>query len=342
MKVKELTTKQIDLFPEFIKKWTDIGLCTLPANRKEAERGIITSYQIAGLDPPKKIVWCGSPVSQGLTRAILFNLKKTEIGNSVRDSVGDSVWDSVWDSVRNSVGGSVWGSVWDSVRDSVRDSVGDSVGDSVRDSVWDSVGDSIYGQHDSDWLAFYDYFCEACGLSEETQKLTGLWQVAKSANWWLPHKNICWVSERHHILYKDDRGFLHCENGPALQYPDGWSIWAWHGVRVSQHIIEQPETITTHEIQKEQNEEVRRILIERMGWERWLRESHAKIIHRRFNNRDQQWEELYTLNNSKRLLVSDPSTGRKYALGVPSEINTCQDAQNWLSSGLDKFAIHRS
>ena len=105
MKIEALTKEQEARFPEFIKRWTDIGLCTKPANRKEAEEGIKLTYKIAGLPEPKRIVWCGSPYSQGLTRALVLGLKRSEI------KIGASVRDSVWDSVRDSVGDSVWASV---------------------------------------------------------------------------------------------------------------------------------------------------------------------------------------------------------------------------------------
>lgn len=84
--ITELTKKQKDRFLEFVDKWIKIGLCTEPANRKVAERAVINSYKIAGLNPPKKIVWCGSPLSQGLTRAIVFGLNKSEIkiGKSIK------------------------------------------------------------------------------------------------------------------------------------------------------------------------------------------------------------------------------------------------------------------
>ena len=301
-KIESLTEEQKARFPEFVKKWTDIGLCTEKANRKEAEDGIIEAYKIAGLKRPK-IVWCDSPLSQGLTRIIVQKLEsegkltkglvgknekasvrasvrdsvrdsvRASVGASVRDSVGDSVWDSVgasvWDSVRDSVrdsvgasvGASVWdsvgasvgasvrdsvgASVWDSVRASVRDSVGASVWASVRDSVRDSVGasvrasvwDSGYGQHDANWLAFYDFFMEVNHLEVETEKLKGLWKIAKNAGWFLPHENICWVSERHNILQRNANGRLHSTTGMALQYPDGWGIYALNGVRFDEALF---------------------------------------------------------------------------------------------------------
>src|SRR5882724_9420242 len=85
-KIESLTDAQKARFPEFIKRWTDIGLSTEPANRIKAEKGIVEAYKVVGLGPPK-IVWCDSPLSQGLTRAILMDNKSMA---SVRDSVGAS------------------------------------------------------------------------------------------------------------------------------------------------------------------------------------------------------------------------------------------------------------
>ena len=109
--IEKLTSEQIARFPEFVERWTKIGLCTAPTDRPRAEKAIRACYLAAELEPPKQIVWCGSPLSMGLTRAFV-----KERGDSVWASVRDSVWDSVWDSVRASVGDSVWASVWDSVR----------------------------------------------------------------------------------------------------------------------------------------------------------------------------------------------------------------------------------
>ena len=278
-RIERLTPEQMSRFPEFVEKWTSIGLCTDPANRPNAEAAIREMYGCAGFPAPKKIVWCGSPLSQGLTRAIILDNKLASVGASVGDSVGDSVRDSVWDSVRASVGASVGASVWDSVRASVGDSVWASVGASVGASVWDSVRDSVYGAHDADWLGFYDYFRLVCGLESETQKLKGLWLLAQSAGWAIPYRNVCWVSERHDILLRDERGMLHNLIGPAVMYPDGWAIYAVHGVRVPSDIIEKPDMLTKERILGEENAEVRRVMIEKVGNDKFLEMIDAKPIH---------------------------------------------------------------
>jgi len=349
IKVKSLTPEQTARFPEFVEKWTKLGLSTQPANRELAEEGVRKAYEIAGLKPPK-IVWTQSPFGNALTRHIVQNLTKEDfeklsiqpiqvgasvrasvrdsVWASVRDSVGDSVWasvrasvrasvwasvrDSVWDSVRASVWDSVWDSVRDSVWDSVRASVWDSVWDSVRASVWDSVGDSVwdsvrasvrdsvrasvedsvwasvrdsvrasvrdsvrdsgYGQHDADYGAWFGYFREVCSLTEETDKWEGNRIISENAGWYLPHENICWICERHSTLKTDERGRLHCADGPALEYPDGWGIYAWHGIRLvgKEWIITNPELITPEKIFAEENAEIRRIMQERYGWQKFF------------------------------------------------------------------------
>src|ERR1019366_1553902 len=102
--INKLTPEQITRFAECRERWTAIGLSTAPAAREEAEAGIREAYRNAALPEPRKIVWCGSPLSQGLVRAIILqNAKPVEnigdsVGASVLASVLASVRDSVWDS----------------------------------------------------------------------------------------------------------------------------------------------------------------------------------------------------------------------------------------------------
>jgi hypothetical protein len=164
--------------------------------------------------------------------------------------------------------------VWASVGASVRDSVGASVWASVGASVWDSV----YGQHDAGWLSFYSFFREAVSLTSKTDNLDGLFQLAMSAGWAIPHANICWVSERHHILSRNDRGLLHSIVGPAVAYPDGWKIYAVNGIRVKETWITHTSELTASDVFKEQNAEVRRAGCELIGWDRVLSGIDARLI----------------------------------------------------------------
>jgi hypothetical protein len=295
------------------------------------------------------------------------------VPDQVQDQVRDQVWDQVWDQIGTQVRDQVWAQVVAQVRDQVRDHVGVQVQDQVRDQIGTQVGNQVwtqveaqvgaqareqvgnqeilkkdyvnqvYGSHDASWLAFYDFFRNECGLKNETEKLSGLKDLSSNCGWWSPYKNICIIQNRHSEVHFDENKMLHNDKGPAVKYRDGFSVWSIHGVRVDRQIVVEPESQTIDQINNEENEEIRRIRIDRFGWGRFLKESGAKIIQERFNERDMQFEKLFEIKGGqKRIQVKDPSTGREYFLGVPREINSCQEAQNWMSCGLDQYAIHRS
>ena len=306
--IKELTRKQKDKLTIYCDKWLAIGLETAPANRQEAEKGIELAYAIAGKQKPK-IVWCLSPLTSGLVRHCILSIKKIGVG----DSVGASV--------RASVGDSVWASVWASVRDSVRD----------------SVGDSGYGQHDANWLGFYDYFSNELKLEKQTEKLKGLWIIAQNANWWLPHENICWISERHNVC-KLKNGVIHCETGPAIAYPDGFEIYGLNGIRVPAWVVKTAEIdISIKQLLEVDNADIRREVLRKIGVGRLI--SQGKEIDK-LND--------YTLINlghlflrgvdfyAPYLVMENPSVkGLWHCEGVHEDCKTVQQALTW-RNGTDK------
>ena len=297
LEIETLSAAQQAQMEVYRDKWIAIGLSTAPANRAAAEDGIRRAYAAAGLDAPK-IVWCGSPLSQGLTRAIILDKKLIEdLGASVRDSV----WDSVWDSVRA------------------------------------SVGDSIYGQHDAAWLGFYDFFLQVCALKSQTKKLQGLWALSKSAGWALPHQQICWVSERHNILTRDNQGRLHNLTGPAVAYPDGWMIYAFRGTRISGDWIEKKGSLTPKIALTWGNIEQRRAACEIIGWNRILNELNAQSIDK---DADPMIGELLEVEipdiGREKFLRVMCATGRTFALPVPPQMQTALQANAW-TYDMDQF-----
>jgi hypothetical protein len=211
--------------------------------------------------------------------------------------------------------------------------VGDSVGDSVGVSVRDSVGDSGYGSHDANWLGFYDFFRQELGLINQTEKLQGLTELAKNGGWFLPHAEICWVSERHSVLQRDTRGRLHSLTDAAVSYPDGWKIYAVHGVRVPEYVILNPEKITIEIIEKENNSEIKRIMIDRFGQDRYLKESGATLIntdqygklYRKEIENDEPLVMVNVINSTKEA----DGTSKEYWIRVPPDIKTSREAVSW-------------
>ena len=149
----------------------------------------------------------------------------------------------------------------------------------------------------------------------------------------MPHRHVCWVSERHHILSRDDHGRLHSIHGPAVAYPDGWSIYAVHGVRVPADIIENPASVTVGRIEKEQNAEVRRVMVEQMGYERYILQSGAKLIHsdetgalyRKEFHDDEPLVVVHVVNSTP----EPDQTFKKYMLRVPPDMERARQAVAW-------------
>jgi hypothetical protein len=125
----------------------------------------------------------------------------------------------------------------------------------------------------------------------------------------------------------------------ALGYADGWGIYAWHGLRVPAHIIMQPEGLTAQVILGEQNAEIRRVMIERVGLERFLVEAGAKVIDsdvQPMRGQPDTINELLSIELPgdpegvlKAVKVIDPSTGRTYILRVPPDMQRMKQALAW-------------
>lgn len=97
---------------------------------------------------------------------------------------------------------------------------------------------------------------------------------------------VFWVLEREVLavprpgIRTDEAERLHCEDGPAVCWPQGAQYWFWRGVQVSERLITRPRSYTPAEIQSERNIELRRAMMERYGQEAFLLESGALEMHR--------------------------------------------------------------
>ena len=309
--------------PAIRDEWIRIGLSTERAGRPAAEAGVDAAYRAAGLEPPRIKVWLDSPLAGTIAAAILGDKRFWA-------TVGDTVGDTVWATVGDTVGDTVWATVWDTVGDTVWATVWDTVGATVRATVGEWRWRAVYGQHEASWLAFYAAFR---GLVPEVDRLQGLEQVARSAGWWWPFERAVILTERPTVLARDDRGRLHSPDGPALLYPDGWGIWAWHGVRLDRSIIEQPETITVAAIESQRNAEIRRVMLERYGPARYLIDSGAQLVHSddfgALYRKEQPDDEPLVMVRVVNATREPDGSFRDYWLRVPPTVRTAREAVAW-------------
>ena len=130
----------------------------------------------------------------------------------------------------------------------------------------------VPGQFDAEALARYELELmkeEALSTAVHYGAWHALLQIARSAGPWWPFESIVIISERPKAIHLDAELRLHADSGPAVLYPDGWGVHAWHDTVVPASLIEGPPW-TPAQVLTERNVEVRRAAIERIGWDRFV------------------------------------------------------------------------
>jgi hypothetical protein len=111
----------------------------------------------------------------------------------------------------------------------------------------------------------------------------------------------------------------------------------WRGVPVTAQIAFFPETLRGVDILAERNAELRRVMIERVGFEKFLREVKAEVLD---NDTDRGGERkllrVALADDEPMVIVSVrcPSTARQYLIRVPPATKTCRQAVAW-TAGFD-------
>jgi hypothetical protein len=190
------------------------------------------------------------------------------------------------------------------------------------------------GQHDAGALALIDLLDRAVGL-HPGQPLTGQLLIGRSAGWWWPFEQVAILTERpcRLAMARDEQGRLHHPTGPVVAYPDGWGIWAWHGVRVPRQVIERPDAITVSQIRTTRNLEVRRVLMERYGLDRYLRDADATLVQADEYGRlwrcelPDDWP--LTMVEVVNATAEPDGTYATYLLRVPPTAGTAKEAVAW-------------
>lgn len=167
----------------------------------------------------------------------------------------------------------------------------------------------------------------------------------RSVSVWLPFLDaaeaglwIYWVLEdevlavpRPALRIEGER--LHSGDGPAVLWRSGTSYWFWHGVRVPRYVIEEPDRIRVSSIRKERNLEIRRVLLERYGHERYLRDVGAERVHA--DDYGTLWraevpgDEPLVMVEVLDATPQPDGTFRNYLLRVPPTMRTAREAVAW-------------
>ncbi|MDA7980665.1 MAG: hypothetical protein MPJ50_18055 [Pirellulales bacterium] len=117
----------------------------------------------------------------------------------------------------------------------------------------------------------------------------------------------------------------------------------WRSVLIDETIAFAPHRLRATAVVKEKNAEKRRVMIERMGFDRFFKDAGAKQIHSDSDPGGQRELLRVPLQNDEDIVclsVNCPSTGRHYLLRVPPKMRTCHQAAAWMA-GFDDPKLYK-
>ncbi|GAA3867542.1 hypothetical protein GCM10022243_36630 [Saccharothrix violaceirubra] len=351
-------------------EWRTHAMATGPADRSAAEAAISTLYRRAGAEPPV-FIWVDSPraaldlVPPGPIRS--FYDYPRGVANDIADRLTGLRWrsarwdSSVWWGARPpqdalellSTGSSPFTVARSHLLRPLGDLVRGRIAGYVRAELGDTVGLCWYGQQEADWLAWFSVLEVLRERAVHPEVMAGLepWAVlARSCGWWWPRNGRCVISERPTAIHVDAGGepLPHNAFGPAIEYADGFAVYAWHGTRVPAWVIDDP---TPDRIAAERNAEVRRCAVENLGWQDFLDGGGLTLVATapdpgNAGNLLSLYDQPVHWGRNQRLLVAvngsveRDGTRRRYGLRVPGWFDDPVDAAAW-TYGLtgDQYAL---
>ncbi|MFB6877807.1 DUF6745 domain-containing protein [Streptomyces sp. NPDC056323] len=317
---------------QYVDSWRAVAAATGAADRSAAEDGLRLAYRSAGLAEPERIVWVDSP------RAAVEAVEKlVDAGRSVRDEIRTRPWAQERRRMYDELGPAGWSALWSATGAQLWETTA-ALAERIRAGVVADLVqrledesdvrlvllDAVLGQHDAAWLAAFD------GRGD---RLDGLAEVARHAGWWWPYERAVVISERPEALHRDEAGRLDRGDGPALAFRDGFALHAWRGMPVPAEFLEELNSLTPKRIREEENAELRRVMLEFYGYDRYLTESGAEPVHR--DETGVLWriamdgDEDVVMVEVVNSTPEPDGTHRVYWLRVPPRTRTAKDGVAW-------------
>lgn len=262
-KIEKLTPEQEKEVEVWKERWLAIGRATqtdrpdITENQKLAEKALIALYADLGFAPPN-FIHVESPKQM---------CSLPEIVKSMKAKGGDD-WKTV---------------TYETLMKSF-----EKMGKEIDKAKYnENLNNSWFIQWWSGWRVFYLFCEEVLGIKYDPadSKKLHIWiELCRNVHAFLAYDTHCFVSAYPTHLSWDTRNRLHAEDGPALAYSDGQEVYASGGIRIKEPkmidlLFVNPQKITAKDVSTEQNQEIKSLLLKKMGWPKYLKQVDAKLVH---------------------------------------------------------------
>ena len=334
------------------------ALRAFPENEREARLfACACACRVAHLNPDARVrraIETASLFADGLADEQELAAARAAAWDAARDAaMNDAASDAAsdaaraatraatWDATRAATEAATWAATWDDLREwyvvpanmkAVAHAIG--VGDfglqcaAFAWKMWQ--GGNQWSGYDS----YLSFFRHVAGLPLDYSKWDAWEILSLHSGPRIVHDDFCMISDRPSLLTVDEQSRPHADAGPFCRWRDGTALYSVHGTRVPAWIIEQTDRLTVAAIDAEQNAEVRRVMMERYGLPRYLRDAGAARI-----DHDERWGTLYRreIADDEPLVMIEvinrspepDGSFRHYTLRVPPTCTTALEAVAW-------------
>ncbi|MEG4344059.1 leucine-rich repeat domain-containing protein [Microcoleus sp. A003_D6] len=330
-----------------------LTLSTKPIDPPKATAAVKVAYVAIGLEEPSVII-CSSPRDGYLQ---IFNLLKRDHSQNCCDEYSNRLGKNLDQKWRSAVGEFASPGVWNYELDSMTiESEADSTLSSLMYELVDSyelsekTKGNVFPAHLFDGssletpttlfkeIYLTQLYISSLGLniSQKAQEILRCQKLLfEHCGFIFPFEKICAVCDRPRHLRFDSQNRWHAEAEPAIEFADGWNFYYYHGVKLPEEYGKvHPNQWQAQWLLTEENAELRRVLIQGIGYDRICQELEAKQID--------SWQEyaLLQIDNADvepicLLKMTCPSTGFIHALRVPPNLTSAREAIRWVNWDID-------
>lgn len=353
-KIELLTTEQEKLLPIYREKWKKLVLSTDRVDRNKATNAIKYVYRILGKVEPK-ILFFPSPNAvlvflndlggYSLVNHLDYRLKN-ELKTQLQTELGEQIGSHLDQGLMNQYCGFLVSEPRSRLEISLRNELERQLRETELNQLSSQISGNLYEFIKNTGCLCaapqLDFYISVLNLPHNPSQWEAYQLLVTQGSYILAFDGICLVSDCPTRLSLDSENNFHGEGEPAIEFGDGFfRQYIYHGVTIPEKYgMLHPHQWQSKWILEEKNAEIRRLLIQTIGYGRICQELQAQTIdsyleYTLLKINEVDIEPMYLLK------MICPSTGFIHVLRVPPNITSAREAICWVNWGInpEEFAI---
>ncbi|HEY9650501.1 MAG TPA: hypothetical protein V6C95_07550 [Coleofasciculaceae cyanobacterium] len=235
--LETLTPEQEALIPVYRNKWRKIALSTEPIDKQKATEAVKAAYNLIR-SPEPEIVFFDSPHAalKLILERDLLNQPYSQLWSQLRNQLCKEIYKQIGKPLRQNLSllldsqlDSVWSeaNVWSPPLENPDPYVGGM--HYFRERMNQYCHSFIIPEFWACTSSWFDFCISVLNCDYDPKKWELYQSLIKNSGWLFSYPEICIVCYRPRILSFNHQGQLHAEGSPAMQFSDGYSVYAHEG-----------------------------------------------------------------------------------------------------------------